>query len=127
MRNYLSEIFARRKVLVSRVKKSNGEHCYSILADSSGFEYLFPTGVRRWSTVGPSMARMHLEFFRAEIEKRKTKGKTMKSVEYLRMAQPESGWYYSKPYKYASRNEAIEIEVAILDAERQSRPDSHWM
>ena len=91
-----------------------GHHYYSILANESGFEFVFRNGHDRWSTISPSTAKRLI----ANHQSRKV-GKSLptSTKEWIKLAThgETGGWQASKAINYRSSEEALLIERAILD------------
>ena len=123
---FLKRFSKIQRFLVSRTVR-DGEHCFSILAGPGGFEYLFPSGVESWSSVGNHHVERFLEPFLSEINRRAAAGKPYRSAEYLNIGtQAFTSWELTEPISYLTREEALEAEIPILDSERLRRPDSRW-
>ncbi|MFZ2228682.1 MAG: hypothetical protein WA090_04795 [Candidatus Nanopelagicaceae bacterium] len=97
--------------LVSRAYKGDVHVC-SILAWNGGFEYIFRTGTKNWSTLSPSFARRTLD---SALHTDNLK-QPQSAREFMELSQfPGGSWTYSSPIGYSSLNNAIEIERAVLD------------
>ena len=123
---FLRNFSQRHKFLVTRAVR-DGEHCFSIMAWAGGFEYLFPSGVQRWSSVGNHQVEFFMKPFIPEIEKRAALNKPFRNDEYLKIGMwGMDSWEMTSPNAYSSRDDALRLEIPILDAERSRRPDSRW-
>ena len=89
-----------------------GHHYYSILANESGFEFVFRNGHDRWSTISPSTAK------RIIANHQNSKSLPTSTKQWIKLATlgENGGWQASKAINYRSSEEALLIERAILDA-----------
>jgi len=117
----LSSLIGRLKtrhmpIVVIRMSR-RGHHYYSVLADSSGFEFVFRNEHNRWSTVSPTLARRILEGAQLEKASRSHQGSAER---FLRLATDNlvgsgSSWEVSHEFRYPTRDIALQVERAILD------------
>ena len=115
------------QIIVSRAIREN-HHCYSILAWDHGFEFLFPSGATRWSSIGNHHVKTFTKPYAEFIEKQAAAGRPFRSIDYMQVgAITGDDWIFTKPIHYESMQAAIEFEVGILNAERARYPDNRWM
>ena len=117
----LSRLMGRLKTrhmpfVVIRMSR-RGHHYYSVLADSSGFEFVFRNEHNHWSTVSPTLARRILEGAQLKKAARSHRGLAEK---FLRLATnnlvgSESSWEVSHEFRYPTRDIALQVERKILD------------
>lgn len=108
----------KRKVAIQRALDEQNRHAYTILAWSEGFEYVFPTGVKRWSTLNNRNAAKVIDFKAEEIRKWKWLPSLVKTFKFLKLARLDHRWVYSKVRWYASKEIAINSEQKELDLQR---------
>ena len=94
-----------------------GHHYYSILADSSGFEFIFRNDHSHWSTVSPTLARRILEGSHIENAARSHR---KSARNFLQLATDNlvgngSSWEISHEIGYPTRDIALQAERKILD------------
>lgn len=115
------------QIIVSRAIREE-HHCFSILAWDHGFEYLFPSGINRWSSIGNHHIKTFTDRFADAIKKKQEAGRPLRSTDYMQFGTWEGDdWIFTKPIPYKSMQEAIEFEVGILNSERERYPDDRWM
>lgn len=118
---YLAKLFSRSGGANSRyaaVRMSkHGHHFYSILASDFGFEYVFKSGVDRWSTISPSLANRILEKNKnGEIGNQiASNQKQFLALAIGSFENEETPWTPSKVIYYSDRELAIMTEQKILE------------
>ena len=91
-----------------------GHHYYSILANESGFEFVFRNGHDRWSTISPSTAKRLIANHQSSKVGKSLPTSTKQWIKLATLGET-GGWQASKVNNYKSSEEALLIERAILD------------
>lgn len=100
-------------------------HAYTCLAWDSGFEFLFPTGIVRWSTVHNNLInRFSLTSNTSAIFR--LKPKYFKIKYYLNKGVVPSKSRISGIFWYADKESALQIEVKELDLQRKKYEWVQW-
>ena len=107
----------RKKYAARRAMDDQDRHAWTCLASVEGFEFVFPTGIKRWSTITNKNAERMQAFKQEKIFGWRFFPKRIVISKLLNMAKPER-FHYSKVYWYSDRETAIRNETAELDFQR---------
>jgi len=106
-----------KKYAARRAMDRQDRHAWTCLASVDGYEFVFPTGIKRWSTITNKNAE-RLQLRKAkQIHSWRFLPKRLIISKYLDMAKLK-GFDYSKFYWYDDRETAIITETAELDFQR---------
>jgi hypothetical protein len=97
---------------------------FTYLASNEGFEIIFPTGVKRWSTITNSNAQQYLGKHKNLSKVSKIMPSRVLTLQHLRLAR--LFWTrakFSKPIWYLDKVQAIKFETDLLN---RSRTEMDW-